>query len=158
MSEKLIILPEDKAYALERIKVLEREILELGEEFNIALRQSNETWHDNAAFDAARDKQSVLAAELQTLRETLRNARTGLPKVKKGVATYGNTVTIASEGRSMTYKLAGDWSPFAGKTMEGMFTISAQSPIGKSLLGARTGDTVILPPRNKQAVVAKVVA
>lgn len=63
MQKELIILDEDKEWMRRRIAELEKQIRDLGTEFYDALNQSSETWHDNAPFDALRDRQSVLAAE-----------------------------------------------------------------------------------------------
>lgn len=62
------ILEEDYALLNERIKVLEKQMFDLGEDFNEAVNQSSETWHDNAPFDAVRDRQSLLQFELTKLR------------------------------------------------------------------------------------------
>lgn len=57
--KELIILDEDKKAARQRIAELEAEILSLGPEFYEVFNQSSETWHDNAPFDALRDRQSA---------------------------------------------------------------------------------------------------
>ena len=60
MSHDIYLLPIDRAYAEARITVLEKEIQDLGPDFNDAFTQSSETWHDNSPFEAVRDKQSML--------------------------------------------------------------------------------------------------
>lgn len=67
-------MPEDRESAERRILALEDEIQQLGPEFNDAFTQSSETWHDNAPFEAVRDRQSVLAAELHQLRTYIRQS------------------------------------------------------------------------------------
>lgn len=156
MQNSLHILPEDRLYAQSRITTLERLILELGEEFNVALRQSNETWHDNAAFDAARDKQSVLAAELQSLRETLRNASTTLPTAINDHATYGDIVELKMHNKTHLYRIGGDWTPHAGKVVDSCLIVSAKSPVGQALFGARSGSTIVFPPKSKDALVVSI--
>lgn len=70
MAQELLILPEDLAYAVQRRHELERQIKALGPEFSDVFTQSSETWHDNAPFEAVRDKQSVLAAELAHIKKS----------------------------------------------------------------------------------------
>ena len=62
MTKELVLLDEDREYARRRIAELQKEIQELGPEFYEVFNQSSETWHDNAPFDALRDRQSLLDA------------------------------------------------------------------------------------------------
>ena len=140
MNEELIILDEDKAYARRRVAELDKEIQELGPEFYEVFNQSSETWHDNAPFDALRDRQSLLDAERQKLRHILRHSVPAIPAKKKGHVGIGSIVTLES-GR--TYKVAGDWTPHAGQLLGGHIVVSRKSPLGEALIGKRVGDTVV---------------
>jgi len=144
MTQDLYILDSDKVFARARITELETEIQALGPEFYEVFNQSSETWHDNAPFDALRDRQSVLAAELDKLRTVLRNAAISLPKQKKGTVGIGSTVTTTNltTDKQTTYFIAGDWTPHVGNTNNGTVTISRRSPIGSVLIGKKAGDTV----------------
>jgi transcription elongation GreA/GreB family factor len=144
MTDNLYILDNDKVYARDRIAELEAEIQALGPEFYEVFNQSSETWHDNAPFDALRDRQSVMAAELDKLRTVLRNAAIGLPKQKKGTIGIGSTVTTTNQhtNKQLTYFIAGDWTPHVGHVRDGATIISRQSPIGSVLFGKKAGDTV----------------
>jgi transcription elongation GreA/GreB family factor len=139
MQKELVILDDDKVYARKRIEELEKAIQDLGPEFYEVFNQSSETWHDNAPFDALRDRQSVLAAELQQLKNTLRKSAPGVPRLKKGVVGIGSTVTLQNGN---VYFVAGDWTPHAGQTFDGKIVVSCNTPIATSLLGKRQGDTV----------------
>lgn len=132
MTQELFILPEDLAYAVERRQELEAEIKGLGGEFGDVFTQSSETWHDNAPFEAVRDKQSVLAAELAHIKKIIHSCAVRLPKPKKGRVGYGSVVTL-SNGK--IYKVAGDWTPHAGHKVGDSIVVSSRSPIGKGLLG-----------------------
>ena len=144
MTDNLYILDNDKVYARSRIAELEAEIQALGPEFYEVFNQSSETWHDNAPFDALRDRQSVLAAELDKLRTVLRKAAIGLPKQKKGTVGIGSTVTTTNlhTNKQLTYFIAGDWTPHVGHVRDGAIVISRQSPIGSVLIGKKAGDMV----------------
>ena len=139
MTRELVILDEDKAFMRRRIAELEKQIQELGPEFYEVFNQSSETWHDNAPFDALRDRQSLLDAELQTLRRALRDS---LPKVPRSYRTqvwYGRTAELDTGKR---YFIGGDYTPHAGQMREGAMVISAGAPLAQALLGKKVGDAV----------------
>ena len=144
------ILEEDKALARERMAQIEREILELGPAFHEALNQTSETWHDNAPFDALREKQAVLAAELQTLKETLSKSTPAAPTAESDRVSIGSRVKLSHDAKKSHhhYFLAGHWTFRLGEFIENHMVISCQSPLGSSLLGKKIGESVTLP--NKQ--------
>lgn len=137
MSNTLYILDTDKLWLNNRINELEKQIQDLGPDFYDVFNQSSETWHDNAPFDALRDKQSVLFAEFSKLKVVRRDASIAMPKSKKGFVNYGSRVII--DGK--IYSIAGDWTPHAGTRLKDAIIVSAQSPLGKSALGKKAGDT-----------------
>ena len=141
MHKQVFVLPEDLAYARHRRTELESEIKALGSEFNDAFTQSSETWHDNAPFEAVRDKQSVLAAELAGLKKVIHDAAVRLPKVAAGVVGYGSIVSLRG-GR--IYRIAGDWTPYAGTHKGGVVWVSAQAPVAKAMIGKKIGDSVTI--------------
>ena len=141
MKQELYLLAEDREYIAQRIDELEQEILDMGPEFHDALYQSNETWHDNAPFDAARDKQSVLAAEQQKLRRILREATLIKKTSKKGTVQIGSYVELSDGSR---YRVAGDWTHKAGKHADGVTWISCQAPLAVALISKKVGDLVRL--------------
>lgn len=150
MAEKMLyIMEEDKQAVVDRISELEQEIQDLGPEFYDVFNQSSETWHDNAPFDALRDRQSVLFAELQSLKTVLRNAELTLPKVNKRRVGIGAVVTImdVDSKEEKVFFIAGDWTARTGKVTEGATIISTKAPLAEALLGKKEGDTVIFRQR-----------
>jgi transcription elongation GreA/GreB family factor len=141
MQKELVILDEDKEYIRRLIAELQRQIQDLGPEFYEVFNQSSETWHDNAPFDALRDRQSVLDAELQSLRRALRNSAVSVPKPQKGKVGIGSTVHL-SDGR--VFFIAGDYTPHAGKTSNGVTVISCQSPLAQKLLDQKVGECLAI--------------
>lgn len=139
--KELIILDEDKAAARRRIAELEAEILSLGPEFYEVFNQSSETWHDNAPFDALRDRQSLLDAELQKLRQVLRDSLPSVPKPKKGIVGIGATVELDTGKK---YFIAGDWTLRAGQLHGEAIVVSAQAPLAVQLLGKKPGDHITI--------------
>jgi transcription elongation GreA/GreB family factor len=125
------ILEEDKRLAQKRIDELTQAIQDLGPEFNIALNQSNETWHDNAPFDELRDRQAVMVAELQQLKGILMQAHPSLPRHKKDKINLGDYVIIRNQQSRATQKLfiAGDWTPYAGQKKHSATVVSRTTPL-----------------------------
>lgn len=143
MKQDMIILDEDRTWARQRISELEGQIQALGPEFYDVFNQSSETWHDNAPFDALRDRQSVLDAELQRLKSVLRSSLPSVPKQRKGVAGIGSIVKLTGkDGVVKRYQLAGDWTPYAGQEVDGIMRISSQAPLAEQLLGKKPGEVV----------------
>ncbi|MGH7196617.1 MAG: GreA/GreB family elongation factor [Candidatus Saccharimonadales bacterium] len=153
VSEKIYVLEADKAWARARIDQLEREILELGPEFHIALNQSTETWHDNAPFDALRDKQALLVAEQQSLKAILFKAHVSVPNPKANLIGIGSKVTVQSGAKIHTYAIVGHWSPRVGEVEDGAMVVSCVSPLAAALLGAKVGQTVTLAHNKKELTI-----
>ncbi len=150
------VLDEDKTWAREQIATIEKAIQEMGPEFNVALNESNETWHDNAPFDALRDEQALLVADMQNLKQILFKATLNVPKARAGRVGIGHRVSVEQNGKTHHYFLAGHWSRHTGHERDGAMVISCVSPIGSVLLGAKLGQTVTIPTNNKQVTIAAI--
>jgi transcription elongation GreA/GreB family factor len=146
MDKDLIILEDDKQWARQRIAQLDAEIQALGPEFYDVFNQSSETWHDNAPFDALRDRQSVLDAERQQLRSILRAGLPALPRQKRNAVGIGSTVVLSGK----VYFIAGDWTPFAGQIKDGRMIISCNAPLAKKLMNKKVGDKVTIGKKELQ--------
>lgn len=143
-NKPLFILDEDKHAARKRIAELEQEIQDLGPEFHIVFNQSSETWHDNAPFDALRERQAVLFAELQYLKGILSNAAIKIPKPKKHLVDIGARVTVEYryDGKEIVYFIAGDWTARAGELHHQAIVVNSKAPIAQALLNKRLHDEV----------------
>lgn len=133
------LLPDDRVAADARIGALEQQIQDLGEDFRDAFTQSSETWHDNSPFEAVRDKQSMLAAELHYLRTLVRSSTLIAPKKTRGTIGVGDCVTLSNGAE---YMVAGDWTRKAGKQSGGVWWVSRQTPVAAELIGKKVGDRV----------------
>lgn len=143
MKRALVIVDIDKQWARARIAELEKAIQDLGPEFYDVFNQSSETWHDNAPFDALRDRQSVLDAELQQLRSVLRESLPTVPKPKRNTVSVGSIVTVDDKkGKSRIYEIAGDWTYRAGQAFDGRIVVSTGAPIAKEMIGKKVGDEI----------------
>ena len=92
---------------------------------------------ENAEYHAAREEQSFLEGRVQALEARLRAAViTEAPAAGEG-ADIGSTLTVEVDGFESIYMLVGsaEANPSAGR-------LSVASPVGRALVGARTGDEV----------------
>jgi transcription elongation GreA/GreB family factor len=138
----LYVLDEDKDWALKRIIQLEQAIASLGPEFNEVLNQSSETWHDNAPFDALRDKQAALASELQQIKNVLASTAPSIPRQVRSIVGIGARVTVYNKelDKIELFFIAGDWTARSGKTIDGAKVISTKAPLAQALLGKKAGE------------------
>lgn len=95
---------------------------------------------ENAEYDAARDEQRKLEAEIEMLEETLRVAKiVDVNSVKKDKVAVGCKVTLLDLefDEEEEYSIVGslEANPNAGM-------ISNESPIGKAIIGKKKGDVV----------------
>lgn len=100
---------------------------------------------ENADYTAAREEQSFLEGRIQSLEARLRHAViSAAPAVGDG-ADIGSRITVQIDGDEIEYVLVGsaEADPKAGR-------LSVASPVGKALVGARSGDEVeVETPRGR---------
>lgn len=137
--QTLVILPEDRQWLEQRIEQLDQQIKALGPEFHEVLNQSSETWHDNAPFDAVREKQDLLVAERGQLKEILAHASLELPDHTPGRVSVGSTLALEKNGKTKTVLVVGDWSPRSGKVIDGILIVSRQTPLAQAVIGRPVG-------------------
>jgi transcription elongation factor GreA len=94
---------------------------------------------ENADYHAAREEQSFLEGRIQALEARLRDAVIATPPSAGQGADLGSSVTIETDGLTVTYTLVGsaEAAPSAGR-------VSVQSPVGRALIGATRGAEVIV--------------
>lgn len=137
----MYILQKDRKLLEERLVELAQRIRDLGEEFHEVLNQSSETWHDNAPWDAVRDKQALMKAEYDQLKAVLANSSLKRPFGHEKQVEIGCIVDLMHNNKSRTIFISGDWSYRAGSIQYESFVVSAQSPIAKALLYKKCGDS-----------------
>ena len=96
---------------------------------------------ENADYHAAKEEQGFSEARVRDIEDTLRRAKIIDENGPSDVVRVGSTVTVSEEGfdEEETYVIVGaaEADPASGR-------ISNVSPIGRALLGARTGNTVLV--------------
>ena len=91
---------------------------------------------ENEEYSSARNEQKIAEGRILEIQDILKNAKI-IKGGKKNVVALGATVVLDMGGREVTYSLVGatEANPLEGK-------ISDASPIGKAVLGHKTGDEV----------------
>ena len=91
---------------------------------------------ENEEYSSARNEQKIAEGRILEIQDILKNAKI-IKSGKKNVVALGATVVLDMGGREVAYSLVGatEANPLEGK-------ISDASPIGKAVLGHKTGDEV----------------
>jgi len=96
---------------------------------------------ENAEYDAAREEQAIVYERIQELQYILKNAVIIESGEGSDVVHIGSTVTYRENEtqQEMSFKIVGsaEANPFDAK-------ISNESPLAKSLLGKRSGDSAMV--------------
>ena len=97
---------------------------------------------ENAEYDEARNDQAKTEARIKELEELVANAEVvDETKIDNSIVSLGSTVTVydVEEDEEIVYSIVGsnEANPIEHK-------ISDQSPIGKALMGARAGATIVV--------------
>ncbi len=106
----------------------------------IALAKSFGDLSENSEYDEARNEQAKTEARIKELEELVQNAQiVDESKIDTGVVSLGSTVTVydVEEDEEIVYNIVGsnEVNPVERK-------ISDQSPIGKALMGQRSGASI----------------
>lgn len=93
---------------------------------------------ENAEYDAAKDEQARLEAEIQEMEAKVRNAVV-IDDVDTSKVNLGCTVVLYDKtfDETVTYKIVGSTE---SNPLEGL--ISNESPVGSAILGKKVGDIV----------------
>ena len=91
---------------------------------------------ENEEYSSARNEQKIAEGRILEIQDILKNAKI-IKGGRKNAVALGATVVLDMGGREVTYSLVGatEANPLEGK-------ISDASPIGKAVLGHKTGDEV----------------
>ena len=121
---------------LQNLKVVRRK--EVSQKIKEAREQGDLS--ENAEYDAAKDEQRDIEARIEEIEKILKNAEVADDdSAKKGVINLGCTIKVldVEYDEEIEFKLVGSTE---AKSLENL--ISNESPLGKALIGKKTGDTV----------------
>ena len=99
---------------------------------------------ENAEYSAARLEQERAESRIAEIEHILQNTEMIATPKEEDVVELGNEVVLSGDNGEKTFTIVGsvEADPLNGK-------VSNESPIGKSLMGKRVGDTVeIVTPAN----------
>ena len=91
---------------------------------------------ENEEYSSARNEQKMAEGRILEIQEILKSAKI-IRGGKKDSVSLGATVSLDMGGRAVEYTLVG---PTEANPLEGK--ISNESPIGKAIMGHKTGETV----------------
>ena len=103
----------------------------------IEVARSHGDLRENAEYEAAKEEQGRLEARIRQLEEMLRDAEVGEAPTGDTLAA-GMVVTVTDEDGDEETFLLGSREDRA----EDLHVVSAQSPLGRALVGRRVGDSV----------------
>lgn len=138
MDEKPVLLTKEGLRALEDeldqlVSVRRGEVAE-------RIRQARDFGDiaENAEYTEAKNEQSLVEGRIQTLEAMVRNAAMIDEEPReRGVVAVGSQVKVSSDEGEESYSIVGpaEADPLSGR-------ISNESPLGRALLGHRSGDEV----------------
>ena len=91
---------------------------------------------ENAEYDSAKEEQGKMEARIRQLTEMLRNAKVGEAPAADAVAAGLVITTVDEDGDEETFLLGS-----REDRPEGIGVVSANSPLGQALMGAKIGET-----------------
>ncbi|MFD2829554.1 transcription elongation factor GreA [Corticicoccus populi] len=110
---------------------------------------------ENSEYDAAKDEQGFVEQEITKIEDMIRHAKIIEDNNNNNSVQLGKTVTFIElpDGDKEQYQIVGsaEADPFEGK-------ISNESPIAKSLLGAKLEDEINVPLPNGNDMKVKIVS
>ena len=121
---------------LQELKVVRRK--EVAQKIKEAREQGDLS--ENAEYDAAKDEQRDIEARIEEIEKILKNAEVADDeRTKKGVISLGCTVKVLDMefDEELEFKLVGSTE---AKSLDSK--ISNESPLGKALIGKKTGDVI----------------
>ena len=120
---------------LEELRTVKRN--EVAERIHAAMEFGDFT--ENSELEQAKNDQAFLEGRIMTVEQMIKNAQIIDESSKHDLVEVGSHVTVEADGQKEKYTIVGsaEASPSEGK-------ISNESPVGRALLGHKTGETVKL--------------
>lgn len=101
---------------------------------------------ENVEYQLAKGRLRRTNEQILRLEYQIRHAQVIVPKSKVDFVQIGSTVVVSLEGKEKTFRILG-----SSETRPNEGIISYSSPIGRALLGKKTGESAEVPlPRGKK--------
>ena len=145
-----------KKKLLEEIAILERELtVDLPQEIKKAVAMGDLS--ENAEYHMAKQRQEFVNARLGQLKKRMGElSLVNMANIPKDKVAFGSTIDVYDNQKDekLTYKLVTSEESDVSKGL-----ISTTSPIGRSLMGKKVGDTatVVTPNGNRELEILKLV-
>ncbi len=142
MSEKKLILTKEGLEKLENelneLKIVRRK--EVAEKIKEARGQGDLS--ENAEYDAAKDKQAEIEAEIARIEDILTRAKIIRANNNKNEVHLGSTVTYKKGSNEETVVIVpeAEFDPLAEP-----IKVGANAPFATAIMGAKIGDEVTIP-------------
>ncbi len=109
---------------------------------------------ENSAYDDAKNEQNILETRISKLRETIKDAKIIEEKEGEDFVQIGSQLEVEIDGKKKKIEIVGgaEADPVSGK-------VSCDSPMGKVLLGKKSGDTCVVktPAGEKKFKILKII-
>ncbi|MEI6039796.1 MAG: transcription elongation factor GreA [Candidatus Berkelbacteria bacterium] len=135
-------MPKETLLTQQGLEKLKKELKELKERRKtvaerIRIAREYGDLSENSEYDDARNEQSFVEGKIQDLEEMIKNAKVVVKSASSNKVEMGSTVTLKLDNDSFSYEIVGanESDPLKGK-------ISAESPLGFSLIGKAKGEKV----------------
>lgn len=92
---------------------------------------------ENSDYTAAKEELDFIDGRIAELEEVLKNAQVVIRDNKKDTVDVGTKVKVSVNGREHIFYIVGEWEADPKEKK-----ISAQSPLGKALIGRKAGEKV----------------
>ena len=94
---------------------------------------------ENSAYNAAKQELNFIDGKIRFLEKAIRFSHVVSPQTNGSEVTLGSLVTVKNKDTELQFHIVGkhEADPMNGK-------LSIESPIGKALMGKKTGDIVII--------------
>ena len=145
-----------KKKLLEEIATLERELtVDLPQEIKKAVAMGDLS--ENAEYHMAKQRQEFVNARLGQLKKRMGElSLVNMANIPKDKVAFGSTIVVYDNQKDeeLTYKLVTSEESDVSKGL-----ISTTSPIGRSLMGKKVGDTatVVTPNGNRELEILKLI-
>ena len=111
-----------------------------------ALKQSSETWHDNAPLDAARLVWELASKKLREVQDILAHSQIVRIVSDEEIVSMGKTVSLLVDGKEVIYTIGWYQTPIEWR-------VSYNAPLIRAILGKEEGEVVHFDLNGKQVEV-----